>query len=82
MGSSPKFHDESGNILAQEEDHSKEDYLAAKIVRELGSFLAGRANDLPHRFKAPNLFAEYLEDWAQTLAITPLNFTDLITPTP
>ena len=57
-----KFHDDSGKIIKQDEDHSKEDYLAKAIVSELGILLSNRANDLPHRFHAPPAFAGYMAD--------------------
>ena len=59
---SDKFYGEDGTIIAQEEDHSKEDYLAKAIVKELGNLLNARANDIPHRFLAPPAFAGYMQE--------------------
>jgi len=35
----------------------------AGAIRELTALLTNRTQDLPHRFKCPKAFAEYMEDW-------------------
>ena len=35
----------------------------ADAIREFMSLLTNRSQDLPHRFKCPKAFAEYMADW-------------------
>jgi hypothetical protein len=52
----------TGEIVTKEE-FSHEEALAKAIVSALGEFITLRTQDVPHRFKAPAAFAEYMADW-------------------
>jgi hypothetical protein len=39
------------------------DASVSNAIKELADILIGRSNDLPHRFKAPKAFAQYMMDW-------------------
>lgn len=52
----------SGDIVTKEE-FAHEEALARAIVSALGDLITARTDDLPHRFKAPRAFAEYIADW-------------------
>jgi hypothetical protein len=51
-----------GQIVDPKPDYSREDYLAEAIVKAFGDLINQRVNDLPHRFKAPPAFAEYMRE--------------------
>lgn len=52
----------TGDIVTKDEfAHDKA--LAAAIMTIFGELLEKRTNDLPHRFRAPRSFAEYMTDW-------------------
>lgn len=53
----------TGEVKSPEPDFSREDYLAKAIVTAFGELIQSRTNDLPHRFRAPAAFAEYIADW-------------------
>jgi len=50
-------------VSGEELDQLQEDASVSKAIKELASILTGRADDLPHRFKAPGKFANYFSDW-------------------
>lgn len=53
----------TGEVKSPEPDFGREDYLAKAIVTAFGELIQSRTNDLPHRFRAPAAFAEYIADW-------------------
>lgn len=53
----------TGEVKSPEPDFGREDYLAKAIVTAFGELIQSRTNDLPHRFRAPKAFAEYIADW-------------------
>jgi ABC-type transporter lipoprotein component MlaA len=63
----------TGEIVTPKE-FAHEQALAKAIVSALGEFMDARTQDLPHRFRAPKLFAEYLTDWGtnSTYVTTPI----------
>jgi hypothetical protein len=42
----------------------QEDASVSSAIKDLASVLSGRADDLPHRFRAPASMAQYMEDYA------------------
>lgn len=53
-------------VGAEELDKLREDASVSNAIKSLASILTGRADDLPHRFKAPGKFAEYFSDWKES----------------
>jgi hypothetical protein len=53
----------TGEVKTPEPDFVHERALAKAIVSALGEFIEARTQDLPHRFRAPESFAQYLADW-------------------
>lgn len=53
----------TGEVKSPEPDFNREDYLAKAIVTAFGELIQSRTNDLPHRFRAPAAFKEYMTDW-------------------
>jgi hypothetical protein len=53
----------TGEVKNPEPDFAHEKALAQAIVTALGEFISVRTQDLPHRFKAPASFAQYMADW-------------------
>ena len=50
-------------IDAEELASLRKDASVSTAIQELANILSGRSQDLPHRFKAPPLFGEYLADF-------------------
>jgi ABC-type transporter lipoprotein component MlaA len=52
----------TGEIVTPKE-FAHEQALAKAIVTALGEFMDARTQDLPHRFRAPASFAQYMQDY-------------------
>jgi hypothetical protein len=50
-------------VSGEELDQLQEDASVSKAIKELASILTGRADDVPHRFRAPGKFCDYFGDW-------------------
>lgn len=48
-------------ITAAELADLTENASIAKAIKELADVLSGRANDLPHRFRTPSAFLDYMK---------------------
>jgi hypothetical protein len=53
-------------VSGDELNKMREDASVSNALKELASVLTGRADDLPHRFRAPGKFAEYFSEWKET----------------
>lgn len=64
----------TGEIVKPEE-YAREKFLAQAIVTALGEFITNRIDDLPHRFKTPSSFGEYMSNWGvnQTYHSVPIH---------
>jgi hypothetical protein len=51
-------------VTGEELKKLQEDASVSNAIKELANVLTGRADDLPHRFRAPGQFAKYMDDWA------------------
>jgi hypothetical protein len=50
-------------VLSAEELNSlHKDASVSEAIKELASILSGRRDDLPHRFRAPAAFLQYMKD--------------------
>lgn len=50
-------------VSASELEKLTSDASISNAIKDLANMLSGRSQDLPHRFRAPNLMAKYMEDW-------------------
>lgn len=55
--------DKQYQISAAELNSLRKDASVSDAIKELADILSGRSQDLPHRFRAPARFAEYLADY-------------------
>jgi hypothetical protein len=50
-------------VKASELDDLRENASVAGAIKELASILSGRADDLPHRFRAPSSLRQFFTDY-------------------
>lgn len=50
-------------LTASELEALRKDASVSNAIQELANILSGRSQDLPHRFRAPAAFAQYLNDY-------------------
>lgn len=50
-------------ISSDELNKLRNDASVSDAIKELANILSGRSQDLPHRFRAPAIMAEYMSDW-------------------
>jgi hypothetical protein len=51
-------------VVSGDELHKlQEDASVSNAIKALASVLTGRADDVPHRFRAPGKFRDYFSDW-------------------
>jgi hypothetical protein len=70
----------SDYVLSGEElEKLREDASISNAIKELAGILSGRSQDVPHRFRAPEAFGQYMTDYGvntgyvQYLQITQTN---------
>jgi hypothetical protein len=72
-------------VVGQDElDKMREDASVSHAIKELASILTGRADDVPHRFRAPgkfaNYFTEYVDSNSSMYHQLPLTYSTQINP--
>lgn len=56
-------------LNASELEQLTKDASVSGAIKELANILSGRSQDLPHRFRAPSRFAEYVDDYGVNTSI-------------
>lgn len=69
-------------ISASELEKLTSDASISNAIKELANMLTGRSQDLPHRFRAPETMAKYMEDWGtnSTYACQPIHGSSTANP--
>jgi hypothetical protein len=63
-------------LSSKELEKLREDASISTAIKSLADTLSGRASDVPHRFRAPAAFAQYMTDYGvNTSYVNYLNIT-------